>query len=73
MAEITRLVKPSLACLVAHPFGLTMGAVGDVDGRLALLQRVLGEAASAHPPGTIVDLGLTWPDDERERQLMLAD
>lgn len=50
-----------------------MGAVGDVDGRLALMGRVLAEAASPHPPGTVVDLGLTWPDDERERQLMLAD
>ena len=27
--EISELAKLSLACLVEHPFGLTLGAVGD--------------------------------------------
>ena len=69
--EITELVKPSLACLVEHPFGLTLGAVGDTDTQRAVLSACLAEATTHHPAGTIVDLGFRWErDDLRERQLV---
>ncbi|MEX2586706.1 MAG: hypothetical protein WD602_01760 [Actinomycetota bacterium] len=61
--------KPSLSCFVAHPFGLTLGAVGDHAAHAAVLRDVLDEAPRAHPPGTIVPLGYRWPDDLRARQL----
>ena len=68
--EITELVQPSLACLVEHPFGLTLGAVGDAATHRAALRASLAEAAQPHPAGTIVDLGFRWErDDLRERQL----
>lgn len=68
--EITELVKPSLACLVEHPFGLTLGAVGDETTQRAVLHACLAEATRPHPAGTIVDLGFRWDrDDLRERQL----
>ena len=68
--EITALVKPSLACLVEHPFGLTLGAIGDKTIQRAVVRACLAEAAEPHPPGTIVDLGFRWErDDLRERQL----
>lgn len=67
--EITRLVRPSLACFVAHPFGLTLGAVGDKRAQRRVLERCLREAAGSHPAGAIVDLGFAWPDDLRTRQL----
>jgi hypothetical protein len=68
--EITELVKPSLACLVKHPFGLTLGAVGDEETHRAVLLACLREAARPHEAGTIVDLGFRWDhDDLRERQL----
>ena len=67
--EITRLVQPSLACFVAHPFGLTLGAVGDDATHDAVLRAVLTEAAEPHPAGTIVPLPFRWPDDLRRRQL----
>lgn len=67
--EITRLVKPSLSCFVAHPFGLTLGPVGDKAVQRRVIERCLREAESPHPPGTVVDLGFAWPDDLRERQL----
>lgn len=66
--EITRLVKPSLACHVAHPFGLTLGAVGDDATHDAVLRAVLAEAALPHPAGSIVPLPFRWPDDLRRRQ-----
>ena len=69
--EITELVKPSLACLVEHPFGLTLGAVGDEATHRAVLRACLAEAARPHPAGTIVDLGFRWEhDDLRTRQLL---
>lgn len=61
---ITRIVQPSLAAFVAHPFGLTLGA-DDVDTHDA----VLSEATRVHPAGTIVPLPFRWPDDLRRRQL----
>ena len=68
--EISELVKPSLACLVEHPFGLTLGAVGDHATHRAVLRACLAEAAQPHPAGTIVELGFHWQlDDLRERQL----
>jgi len=67
--EITRLVKPSLSCFVAHPFGLTLGPVGDKALQRRVVDRCLREAAGIHPAGTIVDLGFSWSDDLRERQL----
>ncbi|MBW3591508.1 MAG: hypothetical protein KY393_06645 [Actinobacteria bacterium] len=67
--SITRLSKPSLSCFVAHPFGLTLGAVGDDATHAAVLRDVLEQAPRDHPPGTIVPLRYRWPDDLRTRQL----
>lgn len=68
--EITGLARPSLACFVGHPFGLTLGDLDDKATQRAVLEACLREATSPHPPGTIVDLGFRWTkDDLRERQL----
>jgi hypothetical protein len=68
--EITRLSKPSLACFVAHPFGLTLGAPHARNDHLSVLRAVLHELEIGHPPGTIVPLPqFGWPDDLRRRQL----
>ncbi len=69
MREITALVKPSLACFVAHPFGLTLGAVNDEATQRRVVRGCVREAERDHPDGTIVDMGFRWPDDLRERQL----
>jgi hypothetical protein len=68
--EITEMVKPSLSCFVAMPFGLTTGDVGDAATRDALLTAALREAAAQHAPGAIVPLPFRWDrDDLRARQL----
>jgi hypothetical protein len=68
--EITRLSQPSLTCVVAHPFGLTLGAVGDEATHRAVIEAVLATAAQDHPAGSVIDLGFAWTrDDLRERQL----
>lgn len=68
--EITEMVKPSLSCFVAMPFGLTTGDAGDAATHEALLTAVLREAEREHSPGTIVPLPFRWDrDDLRARQL----
>lgn len=68
--EITELARPSLACLVPHPFGLTLGAVGERDQQRRVLVDVLEAAYRDVPAGSVVDLGYRWDrDDEYERQL----
>ncbi len=68
--EITELAKPSLSCFVAHPFGLTLGDVGDTLTQRAVPTAVLEAAYRDAPAGTILDLNFAWDkDDLRERQL----
>jgi hypothetical protein len=68
--EITELSRPSLGCLVEHPFGLTFGDVGDKATQRAVLEACLLEATRPHAAGTIVETGFRWErDDLRERQL----
>lgn len=67
--EMTDLVKPSKALFIQHPFGLTLGDVGDEMTHEAVLKDCLHYAAEALPAGSIVDLPYQWKDDLRERQL----
>jgi D-proline reductase (dithiol) PrdB len=67
--EMTALVKPSRALYIQHPFGLTLGDVGDASVQEAVLRDCLHYAAHDLPSGTIVDLPYIWKDDLRERQL----
>ena len=71
--EITSLVKPSKALYVQHPFGLTLGAVGDRATHEAILRDCLRFAGMALPAGDIVELPYRWEaDDLRGRQLRKA-
>lgn len=67
--ETTVLVKPSKALYIQHPFGLTLGDVGDAATHQAVLKDCLRYAAEELPAGTIVELPYVWKDDLRERQL----
>jgi D-proline reductase (dithiol) PrdB len=69
VVEITALVKPSRAVFVAHPFGLTFGAVGDDATQRAVVEVVLDAAVRMDAPG-IRDGGFAWlQDDLRALQL----
>lgn len=68
--EITAMVKPSLACFVAMPFGLPLGDVGDAATHTAIVRAALDEAYRPHLAGDVVDLGFRWTrDDLRAQQL----
>lgn len=70
MREITELVKPSRALYVEHPFGHTLGDVGDRTLQRRILLDCLQAAADITEPGTIRTLPYRWvKDDLRERQL----
>ena len=62
--EITEIVQPSLACFVATPFGLTLGAIGETATHDAIAEAVLREAERDHPAGTIVPLPFRWEQDD---------
>jgi hypothetical protein len=69
VVEITAIVKPSRAMFVAHPFGLTFGAIGDSSTQRAVVDALLSAAVSMNAAG-IRDSGFTWTEDElRARQL----
>ena len=67
--ESTELVKPSKALFIQHPFGLTLGDVGDVATHEAVLRDCLRYAVESLPAGSIIDLPYSWQNDLRERQL----
>lgn len=68
--EMTMLVKPSRAVYVQHPFGLTLGDIGDAATHEVILRDCLRYAAETLPAGAIVDLPYVWnKNDLRERQL----
>ncbi len=70
MPEITELVKPSRALYVEHPFGHTLGDVGDRALQRRILLDCLQAAAAVIEPGTVRALPYRWTkDDLRERQL----
>lgn len=69
-ASITRLIRPSRALLVEHPFGLTMGDLHDAERQLAVLEAMLAAAERIAEAGTIAALPFEWTkDDLRARQL----
>jgi hypothetical protein len=63
------MARPSLACFVAHPFGLTLGAPGDSATHGLVVRTVLAEAEKGHPAGTIVTTPFQWRGGLRARQL----
>lgn len=67
--EITAIIMPSRALYVAHPFGLTFGAIGDSETQRAVLAAMLDAGATMEHRG-IRDSGFEWEqDDLRVRQL----
>ncbi len=69
VAEVTAIIKPSRALFVAHPFGLTFGAVGDTGTQRLVVEAMLDAAVHMDAPG-IRDSGFEWNhDDLRWRQL----
>lgn len=69
VVEVTAIIKPSRALFVAHPFGLTFGAVGDSATHKMVVEAMLDTAVAMDAPG-IRDSGFVWTrDDIRWRQL----
>lgn len=68
--EITEQVKPSRAVFVEHPFGHTLGDVGDKKTQRAILVDTLHAVEQFEAPGVIHELPYKWTkNDLREKQL----
>lgn len=63
-------MKPSRALAIEHPFGLTLGDVGDKERQRAVLMEMLAAADRIDRAGVIEALPFEWTkDDLRARQL----
>jgi hypothetical protein len=72
--SITAAVRPPRAAFVDHPLGRTSGRAGDPEGQRTILASALATFETLDEPGTIVDLGCLWGDDEwRARPLSTGD
>ena len=68
--KITEQVKPSRALYVEHPFGHTLGDVGDASLQRRIVLDCLRAVSERWEPGTTRQLPYRWTkDDLRERQL----
>ena len=62
--SITAAVNPPRAAFVDMPLGYTAGRPHEPGFQADLLRRALAAAESITEPGTIVDLGVRWSDDQ---------
>jgi hypothetical protein len=60
--DITELVQPPRVGYLEYPLGYSVGRPGDVGGQRAIVADVLELASAVSEPGTIVDLGYSWPE-----------
>jgi D-proline reductase (dithiol) PrdB len=67
--ELTAAVSVPRIAALEHPFGRTMGAVGDHAGHLAVLRAALQALVDLEEPGGIVHLPFTWPEPPKETHL----
>ena len=62
--SITASVNPPRAAFVDLPLGYTAGRPDEPNFQLDLLRKALMAVESATVPGTIVETGIRWSDDE---------
>ncbi|MBT3245700.1 MAG: hypothetical protein HN979_08930 [Actinobacteria bacterium] len=62
--SITEAANPPRAAFVDMPLGYTVGRPHDPGFQTDLLNRALTAAWSITEPGTIVDIGVQWSDDQ---------
>jgi D-proline reductase (dithiol) PrdB len=68
--DITELVRPPRAAWLNFPLGNSLGRPNETAEQLAICNDVLGVAASATTPGTIVSLDYRWPDATWQDQII---
>ena len=62
--SITASVNPPRAAFVDLPLGYTAGRPHEPEFQLEVLRRALAAAETIEEPGTIVDTGVVWSDDD---------
>ncbi len=62
--SITASANPPRAAYVDYPLGHTAGKADDTEDQRAILRAALEAFQTITAPGTIVDLGRSWSDDD---------
>ena len=66
--SITASVNPPRAAFADLPLGHTAGGPGDPEGQRHLVRGALEAALAMTEPGSTVDLGVRWTDDDWKAQ-----
>lgn len=59
--SITMSVRPPRAVFVDYPLGHTAGPPGESEIQRTIVGAALDALTAVEQPGTLIDLGLTWP------------
>jgi hypothetical protein len=66
LPEFHRQVGIPRSAAIEHPFGRSLGAVGDRKGQREVLVAALSALERAQRPGEIIHLPFTWPEEPRK-------
>jgi hypothetical protein len=64
--DFTREVGIPRSAAIEHPFGRSLGAVGDRKGQREVLMAALSALERAQRPGEIIHLPFTWPEEPKK-------
>jgi len=66
LPEFHRQVGIPRSAAIEHPFGRSLGAVGDRKGQREVLLAALSALERAQRPGEIIHLPFTWPEEPKK-------
>ncbi len=68
MPFVSETIGVPRAVAIEFPFGMIYGHPGEREMQLAILGRMLGLAAEANAPGTMVELAYEWPEEDFKKR-----
>ena len=69
--SITRAVNPPRAAFVDYPLGHTAGKPADRDDQFSILQAALQAFTRIDQPGSLIDLGFRWAEDDNWKDAVM--
>ena len=64
--EFTRAIGIPRSAAIEHPYGRSVGQVGDKEGQRGVLLKALSVLEKAKRPGEVFHLPFTWPEEPKK-------
>jgi len=64
--EFTRAIGIPRSAAIEHPYGRSVGQVGDKEGQREVLLKALSVLEKAKRPGEVFHLPFTWPEEPKK-------